>query len=157
MVKILFVCLGNICRSPSAEAVMNAFVKTAGLEDGIKSDSAGTIGMHAGHAADSRMKKYASKRGFDLTSISRQIKAELDFEEFDMIIAMDHSNYLDIMALDTDGSYKDKICKMTDFCTAMEYGEVPDPYYGGDEGFELVLDILEDSCRGLLDAVKGRL
>lgn len=147
--------MGNICRSPSGEAVMNGIVKKNNLEDKIECDSAGTIGYHAGEPADQRMKMHASKRGYDLTSISRQIRYD-DLQDFDYIITMDSENYHDVIALDHTGSYKDKISMMTDYARNSKANSVPDPYYGGPQGFELVLDLLEDSCEGLLEDIKNK-
>jgi len=152
--QVLFVCLGNICRSPSAEAVMNAFVKRENLEDEIKVDSAGILAWHSGEPADRRMQTHASERGYQLTSISRQVKAE-DFEKFDIIVGMDHENMRDLRALDTENKYSDKLYMMTGFCNSIPADSVPDPYYGGASGFENVLDILEDACEGLLDRIKS--
>ncbi len=153
MLKILFVCMGNICRSPSGEAVMNKLVKRAGLGNKIECDSAGTIAYHEGEPADARMKRHAIGRGYRLTSIARRFR-EIDFENFDYIIAMDDSNYKDLLSFDHDKKYVNKIFKMTDFTKNSKHTEVPDPYYSGPEGFELVLDILEDACAGLLEKVK---
>jgi len=155
MKKILFVCMGNICRSPSAEAVMKYLVEKENLENRIFIDSAGTIGCHAGEKADARMRKHASKRGYKLTSVARQFQL-CDFENFDYIVVMDKENYRDIMALYPKENFKDKIFMMTDF-SSNGYYEVPDPYYGGYKGFERVLDILEDSARGLLKKVKSEI
>lgn len=156
MINILFVCMGNICRSPSGEAVMNKLIKRAGLEDKIKCDSAGTIAYHEGEPADARMKRHAIKRGYRLTSTARRFR-EIDFENFDYIIAMDESNYNDLLLFDSNKKYVDKIFKMTNFSKNSRYTEVPDPYYSGPEGFELVLDILEDACAGLLEEVKTKI
>ena len=145
--------MGNICRSPSGEAVMNKLVKRAGLENEIECDSAGTIAYHEGEPADARMKRHAISRGYRLTSIARRFK-EVDFENFNYIIAMDESNYNDLLSFDYAKKYKNKIFMMTDFAKNRNYSEVPDPYYSGPEGFELVLDILEDACAGLLEKVK---
>lgn len=153
MKKLLFVCLGNICRSPSAEAVMNGFIKERGLDSHITCDSAGTYGGHAGEPADSRMMRHASIRGYDLTSRSRQLK-EKDLEKFDLIIGMDDSNMKNIRHLDRNSKFDHKIVKMTDYCTRTAATEVPDPYYGGAQGFENVLDILEDACEGLLNQLE---
>jgi protein-tyrosine phosphatase len=151
-IKVLFVCMGNICRSPSAEAVMNDFVYKNNFTDKIICDSAGTISAHAGEPADSRMQKHANKRGYNLTSISRQITKK-DFEEFDYIIAMDDDNIADMRYFISDVKLGSKITKMTDYCTKDNPGYVPDPYYGGDAGFELVLDLLEDACGGLFNQI----
>lgn len=153
MINVLFVCMGNICRSPSGEAVMNKLVKRAGLEDEIECDSAGTIANHEGEPADARMKRHALGRGYRLISVARRFRNS-DFEKFDYIIAMDRANYNDLVSFDTEQKYKNKIYMMTDFAENTKYSEVPDPYYGGPEGFETVLDILEDSCEGLLAKIK---
>ncbi len=153
--QILFVCLGNICRSPSAEAVMNGLIKREGLENEIECDSAGILDYHAGEPADKRMKKHARKRGYRLTSISRPVNPEVDFDRFDMIIGMDDQNIRDLKSLARTQRDKEKIYKMSDFSLKHNYDQVPDPYYGGDQGFELVLDLLEDSCEGLLDYLKN--
>jgi protein-tyrosine phosphatase len=150
MKKILFVCLGNICRSPSAEAVFKGLLQKEGLEKEIYVDSAGITDYHAGEPADARMQEHASRRGYKLTSISRPVDSDYDFEHFDLIIGMDNQNMRDLEKLAEGGSAVNKIFKMTDFCGDCIYDEVPDPYYGGDEGFELVLDLLEDACKGLL-------
>jgi protein-tyrosine phosphatase len=149
--KILFVCLGNICRSPSAEAVFTGLVEKKGLTAKFEIDSAGTGGWHAGQPADKRMQKHAVKRGFNLTSIARKFRPDYDFDHFDLIIAMDDENVGALKNLARNSRDLKKIHKMTDFSKVWKYTEVPDPYYGGDEGFELVLDLLEDACEGLLD------
>ncbi|MBK8807498.1 MAG: low molecular weight phosphotyrosine protein phosphatase [Bacteroidales bacterium] len=149
--KILFVCLGNICRSPSAEGVMKAFVAKRNLEDYFEIDSAGTVANHVGEKADSRSRKHAANRGYDLTSISRKIKYPDDFEYFDLIIGMDNNNVADLKRMSTTEKHKNKIKLMTDYCTSINADSVPDPYYGGADGFELVIDILEDACNGLLN------
>ena len=149
MIKILFVCMGNICRSPSGEAVMNSIIEKNNLQDRIKCDSAGTIAYHSGEPADARMQRHAKKRGYNLTSIARQIK-HYDFDRFDYIIAMDSENYRNILALDSEGKYRNKISMMMDYATQYDDKDVPDPYYGGAQGFEYVLDLLEDACLGLL-------
>lgn len=156
-INILFVCLGNICRSPSAEGVMNALIKKENLEKFIVCDSAGTAAYHIGESPDRRMISHASKRGYELTSLGRQFNPKTDFEKFDYIIPMDNSNYRDIKRLDYNNRYENKIFLMTDFCTEHSVNEVPDPYYGGAEGFEFVLDILEDGCKGLLNRIKDEL
>jgi protein-tyrosine phosphatase len=152
--KILFVCMGNICRSPSAEAVFSGLVKKEGLEKEFVIDSAGTIAYHAGEPADKRMQAHAVKRGYNLTSISRQFDPATDFDSFDMIVAMDEENLQSLKTVARKQDDLKKLCMMTDFSKNWNYREVPDPYYGGEEGFELVLDLLEDSCEGLLDELK---
>ncbi|PCI23649.1 MAG: phosphotyrosine protein phosphatase [SAR324 cluster bacterium] len=150
MKKVLFVCLGNICRSPTAEGVMKALIKQQGLEKQIFCDSAGTIGYHEGNPADARMCRHAQQRGYNLTSISRPVAADVDFRRFDLIIGMDQQNIQDLQALDQAGLFSDKIVKMTDYCRNLNVDAVPDPYYGGEQGFENVIDIIEDACNGLL-------
>jgi protein-tyrosine phosphatase len=149
--KILFVCMGNICRSPSAEAVFQGMAKKRGLNNHFEVDSAGTIAYHAGEKADRRMQSHASKRGYSLDSISRKFNPAKDFDNFDIIIGMDDENVSALKDFARNPSDHSKIFKMTDFRKEWSYDEIPDPYYGGEEGFELVLDLLEDSCEGLLD------
>lgn len=144
--KILFVCLGNICRSPAAEGVMKKFAEGLPLEI----ESAGTAGYHIGELPDSRMRSHAKKRGYDLVSRARKFDPASDFVSFDMIIAMDDHNLSDLKAMDKLKRYQNKLSKMTDYVQTMDADHVPDPYYGGPEGFEHVLDILEDACAGLL-------
>ncbi len=153
--NILFVCLGNICRSPSGEAVLNAKLKEYGLDKDVFVDSAGTSGYHEGEPADGRMQTHAIKRGFNLTSISRQVSMS-DFDKFDYIIAMDQNNYRNLYNLTSVKEYQDKISLMTDF-SSLYTGDVPDPYYGGAQGFETVLDILEDSVDGLIESLKSQI
>jgi len=152
MINILFVCMGNICRSPSAEAVMNSIIKQSNLTEKIKCDSAGTISYHVGETADDRMMKHASKRGYDLTSIARQIQ-HIDLELFDYIVTMDEENYENVLAMERQAKFEAKVSKITDYSRHYDANEVPDPYYGGPQGFEYVLDLLEDSCAGLLEHV----
>ena len=148
-IKILFVCLGNICLSAAAEAVMKAKVAELGVAELFEIDSAGISSAHQGEPADERMRRHASRRGFDVTSISRPIKL-LDFEYFDYVIGMDDSNIDVLMDRALTLEHKQKIRKMTDYCVGYDDTYVPDPYYGGASGFELVLDLLEDACLGLL-------
>jgi protein-tyrosine phosphatase len=148
--KLLFVCLGNICRSPSAENIMNHLVKQGGLTNTIFCDSAGTGGYHIGAAPDRRMSAAAeNKLGFKLRGQARQFQIS-DFQEFDLILAMDRNNYDDILSLDRSGQYHSKVKLMCDFCSTHALKEVPDPYYGGVEGFNHVIDLLMDACEGLL-------
>ncbi|MFA5328155.1 MAG: low molecular weight protein-tyrosine-phosphatase [Prolixibacteraceae bacterium] len=156
MKQVLFVCLGNICRSPSAEAVFNALIQRNNLEGVVSCDSAGTAAYHEGEQADYRMKQFAKKRGYNLTSISRPVKPSIDFDRFDYIIGMDRQNVRDLNSMTRNENDRKKIYLMTDFCIDGGYDSVPDPYYGGDAGFELVLDILEDACDGLLRKIQKK-
>lgn len=149
--KILFVCLGNICRSPSAEGVFKHIIESRGLAGFFEVDSAGTHAYHVGEPADKRMKAHASKRGYQLTSISRKFEPNIDFDYFDLIIGMDDENIRNLKIKARNDADLMKIHKMTDFRKTFNYSEIPDPYYGGAEGFELVIDLLEDSCEGLLE------
>ena len=150
--KLLFVCLGNICRSPSAENIMNQLIEEAGLSDKIVCDSAGTSGYHIGAAPDRRMNIAANKRGLELVGQSRKLKPS-DLQNFDLILAMDKENYEDILYLDREGKYEQKVRMMCEFATQKPDKEVPDPYYGGADGFDYVIDLLYDACAGLLDYV----
>jgi len=150
MKQVLFVCLGNVCRSPSAEAVFNALIEKYGLQSDLQCDSAGTDAYHSGDPADYRMTQFAQKRGYRLTSISRRVQPAHDFDRFDYIIGMDKQNVRDLKVLARNENDRKKISLMTDYCSGKKYDSVPDPYYGGASGFELVLDILEDACEGLI-------
>lgn len=154
MKRILFVCLGNICRSPTAESVMNSLIDSRGLHEEIVCDSAATGGWHVGNRADPRMREHLMRRGYESTSRARQVSAPDDFKTFDLILAMDNENLRDLKALDPDHQYHDKIQTMVSYCVTSKETEVPDPYYGGAEGFEKVIDLLEDACEGLLDALQ---
>ncbi|NER47445.1 MAG: low molecular weight phosphotyrosine protein phosphatase [Symploca sp. SIO1A3] len=147
--KLLFVCLGNICRSPSAENIMNHLIEEAGLSDSIVCDSAGTSSYHIGSPPDRRMAAAAKNRGIILKGQARQFQ-QSDFEEFDLILAMDRDNYQDILFLDSQGKYQDRVKLICDFASHHQEREVPDPYYGGTEGFNKVIDLLLDACEGLL-------
>ncbi len=150
--SVLFVCLGNICRSPAAEGVMEAMAREAGRAGAYRLDSAGLYGGHAGEMPDRRMQIHAKARGYSLMHRSRPVR-ESDFDDFDLIVAMDASNRQGLMRLAPTPEAQDKIVMMTDFCRHHPGADhVPDPYYEGAEGFELVLDLLEDACAGLLDA-----
>ncbi len=148
--KLLFVCLGNICRSPSAENIMNHLIEKAELSDHIVCDSAGTGGYHIGSPPDSRMTYAAKLRGITLTGLARQFQVE-DFDNFDLILTMDRENYRDVLRLDTANKYLERVRLMCDFCQIFDVQEVPDPYYGGSDGFDYVIEILLDACEGLLN------
>ncbi len=156
MKKVLFVCLGNICRSPAAEGVFRALVEKEGLAKQIHADSAGTGGWHEGEPPDGRMIAHAKGRGYDLsTLVARQISAPEDLKNFDYILTMDNSNLKNVHALDTKGEHHAKIGPLLAYCrTHAQVHEVPDPYYQDGNGFEYVLDLLEDACQGLLEKIK---
>ena len=146
--------MGNICRSPAAEGIAKKLAEKKGLDGTIEIDSAGTLDYHTGELPDSRMIKHASKRGYKLDSRARQFNSEKDFDYFDYIVTMDDDNYFEITSLDRKNKYKDKVFKMVSFGEKLKVDEVPDPYYTGSDGFEFVLDILEDSIEGLLNKVE---
>ncbi|PIA39232.1 hypothetical protein AQUCO_02700427v1 [Aquilegia coerulea] len=158
--SVLFVCLGNICRSPAAEGVFTDLVNKRGLQSNFKIDSAGTIGYHEGNPADSRMRAASKRRGIEITSISRPIRPS-DFKDFDLILAMDRQNKEDILGALERWKFKEtlpddahkKVKLMCSYCKKHGESEVPDPYYGGPQGFEKVLDLLEDACESLLDNI----
>ena len=149
MVKVLFVCMGNICRSPSAEGVFKDKVSATGLDDKIHIDSAGTHAYHIGNPPDPRSQAAAIKRDYDLsTQRARKVKIN-DFDEFDYVIAMDMSNEDDLQAICPSGM-EEKIHLFLNFSNNTDKKEVPDPYYGGGNGFETVLDLIEDAADGLI-------
>ena len=160
MIRLLFVCMGNICRSPTAEGVMRGLLREQGLEDAIEVDSAGTGAWHIGDPPDARATAAAQARGIALAGAARQITAT-DFSDYDLILAADRSNLRDLRAV-LPADARAKLHLLREFDPASEGGgdlDVPDPYYGGDDGFERVLDLVEAACRGLLDALRadGRL
>jgi protein-tyrosine phosphatase len=151
MMSICFVCLGNICRSPTAEGVMRKLVAARGLSGSIHIESAGTGAWHVGHAADARACSAAARRGYSLDGHARQF-TPADFARFDYVLAADAQNVANLVAMATSDEAKRKIFLVRDFDRdAPEGSEVPDPYYGGPAGFEQVLDICEAACRGLLE------
>ncbi len=153
-VSVLFVCMGNICRSPTAEGVFRHFVQEAGLADRIKIDSAGTHAYHTGEPADRRASAAAERRGYSLADIrARRVQAE-DFENFNYIVAMDRLNHVTLIDR-ADAEHHDKIRLFLEFSSAEE-DEVPDPYYGGAAGFDRVLDLVEEASRGLLETLSDR-
>jgi len=153
--KVLFVCLGNICRSPAAENIFRHVVTQANLQDAIVIDSAGTIDWHTGREPDQRMCNTLEKRNISTAGHARHFTAR-DFLDFDLILTMDDDNYQNVTALDPDKLFHDKVKRFTSFCQLPEHQipEVPDPYYGDDEGFEFVADILEDGSQELLKYIR---
>lgn len=150
---ILFVCLGNICRSSAAEGVMRHLVEESGRQEEFVIDSAGILSYHRGELPDPRMRAHAVRRGYNLVHRSRPVRTE-DFYAFDLIIGMDDRNIEDLKERAPSPEEEKKIVRMTDYCTLhTDADHVPDPYYGGAEGFEYVLDLLEDACQGLLNAL----
>jgi protein-tyrosine phosphatase len=152
-VKILFVCFGNICRSPTAAGVFKKIVKQEGLDDHIEVDSAGTSGYHIGDSADPRSIDAASKRGIDITDHRGRRVEEADFDKYHYIIAMDNENYSNLATLCTAGNWG-KLKMFLDYSNEFEGREVPDPYYGGETGFEVVLDMVESASKGLIKEIK---
>jgi protein-tyrosine phosphatase len=151
--SVLFVCLGNICRSPAAQAVMQHMVDERCLSDRFYIDSAGTGGWHIGDLPDKRMRVHARPRGYELTHRARKVQAG-DFEDFDLIVGMDANNVDDLRYLAATIEQQDKVVMMGDYIRRFPHHDyVPDPYYEGSEGFELVLDLLEDACDNLLDRI----
>jgi len=151
--SILFVCMGNICRSPAAEAIMKKNIEKNNLSNKIQVDSAGVIDYHNGESADIRMIEHAKKRGYKVDSIARQFDMTKDFDRFDYIVTMDNENFEDINSMDILNKYGNKIFRMVDFCKNCTRDEIPDPYYNGASGFEEVLDMLEDATNGLVKKV----
>ena len=159
--RLLFVCMGNICRSPTAEGVMRGLLREAELEDRVQIDSAGTGDWHLGAPPDARAAQAAQRRGIALAGAARQVRPG-DFEDFDLLIAMDRGNLRELLALAPDEAAAEKVRLLREFDPACAGGDdldVPDPYYGGENGFERVLDLVEAACRGLLDELRaaGRL
>lgn len=153
-VRILFVCLGNICRSPAADGVMRSIVKENGQESRFLIDSAGTGGYHIGDLPDQRMRVHARRRGLELTHICRQVR-ESDFDNFDLIIGMDESNLRNLRRLAPTVEAEAKIVPMAAWVdAALRYDHIPDPYYDGAEGFETVLDLLQNGCQNLYNSLR---
>jgi protein-tyrosine phosphatase len=150
MTKILFVCMGNICRSPTAEGVTRALAEKSAPMHNFEFDSAGTHGYHIGKPPDTRAQAAAAKRGYDLSSLKARQVNEFDFVRFDRILAMDRDN-LELLRKACPEEELSKLGLFLEFATRYGEDEVPDPYYGGSEGFERVLDLIEDAAAGLLD------
>ncbi|MFY8122481.1 MAG: low molecular weight protein-tyrosine-phosphatase [Burkholderiaceae bacterium] len=155
MTKVLFVCMGNICRSPTAQGVFRKMVADAGISDIVQVESAGTHAYHVGEPPDARAQQAAKKRGYEIGDLrARQVTAD-DFRDADLILAMDWEN-LSMLQQQCPKAYKHKLQLLMRFAGEHDAATVPDPYYGGPEGFNTVLDYVEDACQGLLDVVRRR-
>lgn len=152
MKSVLFVCLGNICRSPAAEGAFLNLLYQENRAHEFKVDSAGTTGHHSGEKADPRMIERAEARGILLPSIARKFEAS-DFEHYDLIICMDKNNLTNVKKLDLHNKFADKIFLMTDFIKNQKNQDIPDPYYGGSKDFDLVLDLVQEGAQGLLEFI----
>ena len=151
---VLFICLGNICRSPAAEGIMKSLVEKEEMSDDFFIDSAAIGSWHIGQLPDSRMRKCGAEHGYRFDSHARQFQKS-DFQHFDLIVVMDNENYRAITSMASSQADKDKVVRIADYLTHhREYTTVPDPYYGDYSDFELVIELLEDACQGLLDSIK---
>ncbi len=154
-ISVLFVCMGNICRSPTAEGAFRHLVQQHELDQHIKTDSAGTHAYHIGEKPDRRAQQTALSRGLDISDLrARKVKAA-DFKNFHYVIAMDQANYQDLAELVPEG-HEDRLRLFLDFAPNLKESEVPDPYYGGPKGFEYVFDLVEEASRGLLDEIREK-
>lgn len=148
--KILFICLGNICRSPAAHGVFQKMIDSRGLSDRFEVDSAGVGNWHVGQLPDSRMRRHGAQRGYCFDHHARQFGRD-DFSRFDIIVVMDESNYKTITSMARTDAERNKVIRMADyFVHYTGQGSVPDPYYGGDSDFDFALDLIEDGCEGML-------
>jgi protein-tyrosine phosphatase len=154
MLRVLFVCLGNICRSPTAEGVFRRVVEAAGQTQRIEIDSAGTAAWHIGRPPDKRAQAAAGQRGYDLSGLRGRQVSDADFVEFDYILAMDRDNLADLLAR-CPAAQRHKVRLFLSFSKRWPNHEVPDPYYGGEDGFNHVLDMVEDAANGILQEVMG--
>ena len=152
LLSVLFVCMGNICRSPAAEGLFRSLVEDRGLDQRIGVDSAGTLAYHAGERPDPRMRRAAARRGYELDGRARQVH-DRDFQSHDLIIAMDRDNLRDLRA--AAGPRQDRLRLLSDFLPPGSPVDVPDPYYGDGDGFERVLDMVEDACPEILERLMG--
>ncbi len=155
MVRVLFICMGNICRSPTAQGVFTQLLKQAGLEHLIEVDSAGTHAYHIGEPPDVRAQQSAGKRGVDISHLRARRVEEADFERFDYVLAMDRENYIRLESL-CETPHRSKLKLFLEFAPHLREEEVPDPYYGGSSGFERVLDMIEAASQGLLEDIRRR-
>lgn len=152
VIRILFVCMGNICRSPAAESVMRHLLDKQNLQNAIEIDSAGTLGYHAGNRSDPRIRSAGERRGYQFVHRARQVTSD-DFARFDYIVAMDHQNVADLQFLMPENNGRARVSLLMSHCTEGGECEVPDPYYGGSEGFEDVLNLVEKGCAALLNRI----
>jgi protein-tyrosine phosphatase len=152
--KVLMVCMGNICRSPTAEGVLRHKLRDAGLHEFVVVDSAGTHAYHVGEPPDHRSVKHARLRGYDLAGLRARRVGGADFEHFDLILAMDWDNFA-LLEEQCPPEHRAKLRRLTEFARRHDSPVVPDPYYSGADGFERVLDLIEDACDGLVDHLKG--
>lgn len=151
--KVLMVCMGNICRSPTAEGVLRHKLREAGLEESILVDSAGTTAYHVGEPPDHRSIKHAKRRGYDLSLLRARKVCDEDFQRFDLILAMDRDNFA-LLEEQCPPEHRSKLKRLTEFACRHDSPVVPDPYYSGADGFEHVLDLIEDACEGLIAYLK---
>lgn len=155
MVKVLFVCLGNICRSPTAEGVFRKHVNEAGLSESILIDSAGTHAYHVGEPPDRRAQETAARRGVDLSGLRGRRATSADLDDFDYVLAMDRENLHNLLAI-AEEHHRQRIQLFLEFAEELEDKEVPDPYYGGPSGFDRVMDMIEEASAGLLADIRKR-
>ena len=153
MVRVLFVCLGNICRSPTAEGALRKLIEESELSQLIEVDSAGTHAYHIDEPPDARARQAAARRGIDISSLRGRRATARDIDEFDYVLAMDEENYHNLIRMQGE---RENIRMFLEFSRNFDDREVPDPYYGGSGGFERVLDMIEDACEGLLADIKSR-
>lgn len=151
--RVLMVCTGNICRSPTAHGVMEKLVADAGLQQRIEVDSAGTHSYHVGEPPDSRSQQYARRRGYELSGQRARQLTTQDFDAFDLVLVMDSANEIAVRRISSPAQQQ-RMKRLTDYCQRFSDTEVPDPYYGGERGFEHVLDLVEDACQNLLQSIK---
>jgi protein-tyrosine phosphatase len=151
-VRVLMVCTGNICRSPTAHGVLEKMVADAGLQHRVQVDSAGTHGYHVGEAPDARSQQHARRRGYDLSGQRARQLTKQDFDAFDLVLVMDSANETAARRL-ASPAQQERLHRLTDYCQRFGDQEVPDPYYGGERGFEHVLDLIEDACQNLLQTI----
>ncbi len=150
--RVLFVCMGNICRSPAAEIIFRKLVADAGRSADIEIDSAGTLGYHHGEPPDSRMAATLERNGYHIAGRARKIRID-DLKSFDLIVTMDEDNLAEVRALDPEGRFHPKIRPLVGYCSTHREARVPDPYYGGQRGFDHVIELLEDGCAGILRTI----